>query len=376
LFFSILPQIEFEYDFRNLRADVLNYDKERDLFKQFPGKGRGSGGILMMNSREDIPSVRAWIKEKIKTDKTPTILDFMAFDDVWPFPKTQEKRMKIISEIKKIFEDDSIKLLKGEDKKNVDEIREYLNVEPYPLEDVPKINVNGFSLRGGEIGSLGYIRSRRDLPLHNGRNAIQFAKDVKIIRTERGVFYSTGQDIVFSDVLFLMIKDSKWAVLISLLIIFLLVWIDFGKLSHTLMVLTPLISGTMLMLIFLYSFGENITFYNVIVIPLIIGLGVDDGIHIFHRYRQEGKGSIIKTLRTTGHAVLITSVTTFLGFFGLAFSHHQGLQSIGFLAMTGISGCYLTSILLLPALIQFLEDRDTKKKSINIRDFIRIANYK
>ena len=46
---------------------------------------------------------------------------------------------------------------------------------------------------------------------------------------------------------------------------------------------------------------------SIMVVPLIIGIGIDDGVHILHRYRLEGAGSMPLVLRTTGRAIQPTS---------------------------------------------------------------------
>jgi len=362
LFIYVLPRLEFEYDFRKLKSDLIEYDKERAIINSFPGNKNTSAAIVIMNSYEDIPATRKVIEEKMKDDNS-SIGGFMALDWAWPFPEMQKRRMKIIDEIKKLLDDDALKLLKGEDRKNADEIRSYLDVEFLPLEKVPPYTTTFFSPRHGPVGSYGYALAKYSLDLRDGRNAMRFANEIRDIETDRGTFHGSSQEVVFADVLGLMLHDSKSAILLSSILIFILILIDFGKLKHAVLVLTPLVTGTMLMLILLYSFGSRLSFYSIIVIPLVIGIGVDDGIHLYHRYLQEGKGSIMKTLQTTGHAVLITSVTTFFGFFGLSLSQHNGLQSIGFLAMAGIFGCFITSIIILPAFIQIMEDFSDKRSA-------------
>jgi hypothetical protein len=94
-----------------------------------------------------------------------------------------------------------------------------------------------------------------------------------------------------------------------------------------------------------------------IVLPAVLGIGNDAGVHLVHRYREEGRGSIFQVLRSTGEHVTIGSLTTMMGFGGLLLSFHPGLNSIGSLAVVGIGTTLLSAILFLPSLLQWMEDR-------------------
>ena len=85
-------------------------------------------------------------------------------------------------------------------------------------------------------------------------------------------------------------------------------------------------------------------------------MGIDNGVHIFHRYKETGKGSLRLVLRTTGIALLATSLTTMVGFSGLIPAHHPALTSIGILSLIGLGCCLVTSVTILPALLQLREN--------------------
>jgi hypothetical protein len=98
-------------------------------------------------------------------------------------------------------------------------------------------------------------------------------------------------------------------------------------------------------------------FFNMIVIPSLIGIGVDSNIHLLHRYHAEGRGSWRYVINTTGSACAMAAVTTMAGFAGLLIAGHMGLETIGDLAVLGITTCTLVSLTLLPAVLGWLETR-------------------
>ena len=103
--------------------------------------------------------------------------------------------------------------------------------------------------------------------------------------------------------------------------------------------------------------GLRIDFINVIIYPVIIGIGIDSGVHIYHRYTETG--DIIKSVRNTGEAISLASITTLLGFGALYLSTNQTIAGMGLMAVLGIVTTYIASILILPSLVILT----SKKKS-------------
>ena len=158
----------------------------------------------------------------------------------------------------------------------------------------------------------------------------------------------------------MMLKEGKRAIAITFLAVFILVLIDLRNLKQALLVLTPLILGILWLIAIMFLFKIKLNFFNMIIIPTIIGIGIDNGVHIYHRYKQEGPGSWLKVLRHTGMAVSISSVTTMMGFSGLIFAYHAGLNAIGELALLGISLTLIATLVILPAIFQLLEAKKGK----------------
>jgi predicted RND superfamily exporter protein len=106
--------------------------------------------------------------------------------------------------------------------------------------------------------------------------------------------------------------------------------------------------------------GMRFNFANVIALPLLLGVGVDNGIHMVHRNRSEpdhDRGRIIGgvgagTLATsTARAVLYSTLTTIASFGNLAFATHVGMASMGKLLTIGMFCVLAATLLLLPALL-------------------------
>jgi hypothetical protein len=83
------------------------------------------------------------------------------------------------------------------------------------------------------------------------------------------------------------------------------------------------------------ALGMQPNFFNIVVFPSLVGIGVDDGVHIHHRYREEGPGSLPFVLSRTGMALTLTTLTIMVGCAGLVPAHHPRLQAMGTLAVVG-----------------------------------------
>ena len=165
----------------------------------------------------------------------------------------------------------------------------------------------------------------------------------------------TGLPSIIYVLMDIIAADGKLAAGLTLLVIFVLLLWDFRKLSYALMAMVPLIVGAIWMVGTMHLFGLQLTMMNVIGLPLILGIGIDDGVHILHRYRIEGRGKVMQVFSSTGKAVLLTSVTTMLAFGSLLFATYRGMGSLGIALFIGVGACFLTSIIVLPAIMGMIE---------------------
>ena len=109
--------------------------------------------------------------------------------------------------------------------------------------------------------------------------------------------------------------------------------------------------------------GIPFNFANVIVLPLILGIGVDSGIHLVHRARlgDVGTGALLST--STARAVVFSSLTTIASFGSLGFASHRGIASLGQLLTLGVVLTLLSNLVVLPALIALRANRSAEPVS-------------
>jgi hypothetical protein len=91
---------------------------------------------------------------------------------------------------------------------------------------------------------------------------------------------------------------------------------------------------------------------NIFVTTMIIGIGVDYGIHIVHRYRETttvAGPQRAEGLVETGKAIVLAALSTVVGFGSLSLSHYPGLQSMGRVAILGAVSTAFVATTMLPA---------------------------
>jgi hypothetical protein len=101
----------------------------------------------------------------------------------------------------------------------------------------------------------------------------------------------------------------------------------------------------------------KLNFMNIAILPMLLGIGIDDGIHIVQHFQTHGSRDVPDTLQVTGTAVCLSSLTTLLAFGTLVLSANQGIASVGLVSLVGVTACLLASILTLPAALAVVARR-------------------
>ncbi len=136
----------------------------------------------------------------------------------------------------------------------------------------------------------------------------------------------------------------------ALVAIFILVLVLLKSVRDALVVLAPLLLAGGLTGAASVWFGTPFNFANIIALPLMLGIGVDSGIHMVHRARYLRPGESLLT-SSTARGVLFSSLTTICSFGSLAISTHLGMSSMGTLLTIAITLTLVCTLGLLPALL-------------------------
>ena len=142
--------------------------------------------------------------------------------------------------------------------------------------------------------------------------------------------------------------------------IFVYVFFLFRNLRTVFFVLLPVLVGSIWTVGIMELTGLKLNMANLVILPLILGIGVVNGIHITHRYREEEDKHASILGKSTGQAVLLSSLTTMIGFGSMMVANHYGVFSLGMVLTLGVFNCLIASITFLPALLKLSTAKNWK----------------
>lgn len=353
----MLPRVEFEYDFGSLEPAYDSYNERRDYIRRvFDNRNQRNPAYIVVDHPDEVEPILASLRMKVDQDTlSPTVRDIESMQDRFPTkPDDQEAKLGRLELIRELLDDP---FLSEDESEDMNRLRRSAQTEsPIRIEEVPDYLKTQFTSKSGEIGNFIIIYPLAGLS--DGRKSIAFSEDIGRVETADGsVYHSGSSSLVAADMLKLMQQEAPWMVLATFIIVFLLMMLNFQSVKWALLATVPLVVGILWMMLLMEIFGIKLNFYNLIVLPAVLGIGNDAGVHIVHRFREEGFGSIMSVLRSTGEHVTMGSLTTMIGFAGLLLSFHPGLNTIGQLAVAGIGATLVSALLFLPALLQRLQSR-------------------
>ena len=150
-----------------------------------------------------------------------------------------------------------------------------------------------------------------------------------------------------------MREGFEKAALYSLGVVFLFLLAELRSLRLPLLAMVPLLVGLLWLLEALPLLELDFNLANFFALPILIGCGVDGGVHIIHRFRESG--SVLSVGRTTAAAVTLSFLTTMIGFGAMATASHRGVASLGLMMIIGLLCILAATVILLPALLKLTE---------------------
>jgi multidrug efflux pump subunit AcrB len=167
---------------------------------------------------------------------------------------------------------------------------------------------------------------------------------------------ATGFAITTNRHIYLIVDGFKRAAVIAGLLVLVMLLIDLRSPVDVLLAMLPVFLGGLWMLGLMSAASIPLNVANIVVLPLILGIGIDAGVHLVHRCREsaaanKGIARLDDLLRGTGAAVMVSSMTTMAGFAGLMVADYGAMRSLGLAMVIGVATCLLASLLVLPAVL-------------------------
>ncbi len=222
-------------------------------------------------------------------------------------------------------------------------LRSIANPEPPKLDDLPASLVDRFVGQHGR--HLLKIYGRGDI--WDSAALGRFVRDVRKVDPQ-----VTGNPLQAHEASLEMKHSFQEAAVYALLAILGVLVLDFKSMRYALLAALPIGVGVLQTFGLLGLLDIALNPANLIALPLILGIGVDYGVHIVHEFReQRGRYHMSSG---TAVAILVDALTTLVGFGSLMLATHQGLQSLGRVLTLGVTCCLFTSLVMLPAVLTWM----------------------
>ena len=223
----------------------------------------------------------------------------------------------------------------------LESLRLSLNAAPVELKDLPK------SLRERRVASDGRAR----LKVYGKGDMLDRDQLIKFVNAVRTVAPdAVGPPVVILESGRAVVASFRDAGLTSVMLIGFLLVVLLRRIRDILYVFAPLMLAALLTVAASVLFNVPFNFANVIVLPLLFGLGVAGGIHLVLRERDQSESAdVLHT--STPRAVMFSALTTIGSFSTIALSSHPGTASMGVLLSIAIMLTLICTLLVLPALM-------------------------
>lgn len=346
-----MPHVDFEHNLKNLRRESTEVKSQQGISTSVTissNRKSSTPAAVMGSSKEQLDKLYDTLMIRLHKEKDPTLRSFLTLKTFVPSQEDQEKRLELIEEIRDLAEARVFDKATGNDSSNIAALRDLAQIDkPFTAEDIPEWALDLLREKDGSYGKIGFIYG--NYPSWDAHAVNKFQQDYGNWNFDGEKLKVFSSQFILSDVIESVKADSfNLAFLITLMILLSLIvslrkpsLFATGFLSFAMGIVLTL--GLMGFLTYFFDFGK-ISIYNVIAIPLVLGLGIDCAIHFIAYWTSSNKVTLRELLDTTGRNVMASSTTTIAGFVGMLFTAHKGLKSIGDLTIMGISVFLLSGI--------------------------------
>ena len=249
-------------------------------------------------------------------------------------------------DVKRVLQDDGKSGLREQITTELEDLKALLSAKPFTEADLPSVLKKNLMTESG-----GYlIRVQPGIMLDNRAATDRFITEVQHVAPN-----VAGRSVVEWGVGNVVVESFIEAVIYAFFAIFSLLVVYFRGLILPALVIFPLSLTVLFTFALAQLMGLTLNMANILVVPLIFGLGVDTGVHVIHRFRMSR--SLSDALASsTSRAVVISGLTTIGTFASLSLSPHKGAASIGVLLSLAISILLITTFVALPAMLAILPE--------------------
>ncbi len=311
--------------------------------------------VILADSPEAAAAVALRVREAAKRPPLDEAISLVrTLDDV--FPGDQAAKIDEASQIRDDMTPKIRSLIAPEKRADVDRLLGTEDQTAITVADLPRTFTTALREKSGRMGSAVLVYPRPSKALWQGPSLVAF---VQALRAEAGDARVAGSLPLSADIVASIQRDGPIASGAAFGGVVLAVLLLFRFRSTTVMVVSALTVGVLLLAGAVSWLGVKINFANFIAFPITFGIGVDYAVNIVSRYEEDGRRDILAAVRSTGSAVGLCSLTTIIGYSSLLLAENRALFLFGLVAVLGEIACLSVAVTLLPATLLVLKGRGT-----------------
>jgi len=346
-----VDQVRWQSDFYKLRgaSDTVAFN---DWVSNILGGTLSPAAILV----QDLDQARAVEKhlEPLTKDKKSGFKSTLSLASLVPTDLDKKKAVlaKIRGSLEEVLEED----LEPEDEDRLKDALKLAKAKPWTVEEIPEVFRNRFLTTDGKAQFV-IVWPRSAMYLED--EVIEWGDSLNAVRAE---LRAKGLPVKIMDenrlgasVLKKMRTDAPLMLAAAATAVFVLLLVGFGRWQPAVLIMGTLAVGISWMLGYMTIIDLEINVFNQAILASVIGMGIDNAVHLYNRYREEGPGQMSRVISTTGSASLLATATTAIGFGAAISAHHYGVRSLGWLAVVGLSCTFVASTLFFPSVLRLLE---------------------
>ncbi len=342
----------FEYNIRNLRSAGEDAVRAREwMNRSDQAFGRGITGQIFFatDSLDEVREVVAALEKVDRPGRPKTIGKIRSILEV--LPDQQPEKLVVLGEIRRLLDDDALEALPDEQRAELLSLRPPDALEAITIESLPEPLLQSLREKDGKVGLLIGVRPDLTVDEWNGKDLLRFAHAVRRIELSDGRAVTTsGASVVFADILSAIQEDGLRVTGVAALGLLLMVLLVVGPNLRALSVMVATSAGALGLVAVCALLDIKVNFLDFIALPITLGLGIDYAINVAHRHHGEELDPVA-TLRTSGSAVFVCSLTTIIGYGSLLVSENLAIRGFGLASLIGEICCLLTALVLVPAIV-------------------------
>jgi predicted RND superfamily exporter protein len=351
-----------EYNMRHLQNDLGG---GRDLYRvsaaanEVLGTGLGDAMAVLCDRAVQVPLLkRALEARRDETrwgdrpfDAVGTLGDYVPEDQAVKLPIAMWIRERVLRAHARGF-------LRDREWSDAESLLPPEDLTPWTAADLPENLARPFTERDGTRGRLVLIEPTAGRSDSDLRYLLKWADSFRETHLSDGsVVRGSGRAVIFADILEAVRHDMPRALFLSLAMTVAAVSLTFGLRVGSVAVLGSLGVALGWIALAVGLAGLKIDFFNFIALPITFGIGVDYAVNVVQRYVAERPRGILAVLRASGGPVVLCSLTTMLGYLALLGSSNRAIRGLGLWAVMGEIACLLSAVLVLPAILWWVERR-------------------